>query len=144
MAPCDLILDDVDSCSGASVEFRNRQVYSILSSPALFPYFTSSHIVGVHFRHYYDSLGSLLLTMYRLQQTNFLSQWLRYSESLLYTCGPEILGTKEEALFAGISFGMLLSYIVSDHPGYVHVSAFSFVACDVHATVCVRILANRE
>lgn len=49
-----------------------------------------------------------------------------------------------KALFAGISFGMLLSYIVSDHPGFVHVNAFSFVACDVLVTVCVCVLANRE
>lgn len=49
-----------------------------------------------------------------------------------------------KALFAGISFGMLLSYIVSDHSGYVHVNAFSFVACDVLATVRACVLANRE
>lgn len=49
-----------------------------------------------------------------------------------------------KALFAGITFGMLLSYIVSDHPGYVHVNAFSFIACDVLATACVCVLANRE
>lgn len=38
---------------------------------------------------------------------------------------------------------MLLSYIVSDQPGYAHVSALTFVSCDVLATVCARILENR-